>query len=159
MGHARSSRRGRSLQRVGHSQQGRYRSVRDRTVHPQMPTVGLAIHAAVGTADRATRFLGQARRSVRHLPSKLRRIGLVVAQVFVRSGFTVRRPQNHLVVGPRWHRIKRRRGRAGLQNGKRSIGFRALSAGRPNRIRQTHQPAGLDHDAVDFAFESVFGSQ
>ena len=101
--------------------------LRRRTVHPEVPAKRLALHAGVGAADRATRFLGPSGRSLRHLPPKLRRKRLVVAEEPVRPRPAVPRTQDRLVVGPRRHGAVSRRSRPRLPRSRRSQCLRAVS--------------------------------
>ncbi len=151
LGHARAAGRGRGLQGAGHPLQGGDRGVRRRAVHPQVPGERLALHAGVGTADRAAGVLDPSGRGLRHLPPELRRERLVVAEEAVRPRAAVPGPQDRLVVGPGRHGAQQRRSRPGLPRGGRPERLRPLPAGRPAE----HVAAGLDHDALDAAQQPV----
>ena len=94
---------------LGIHSQRRNRSLRHRTLHPEVPTKRVALHEGMGAADRAHRLLGRSQKRLCHLPPKLRRKRLVEPQKPVRPRAALPRPQNRLVVGPRRHGTLQRR--------------------------------------------------
>ena len=130
LGHARPARRGRGREGAPHPRQGGDRGVRRRALHQEVHRLGLPLHGGVGGPDRARRLLGRPRRRVRHLPQELRRERVVGARRALQEGPPLPGPQGRLVVGAGRHRAQRRRGRAGLQDGRRPERLRRVPARR-----------------------------
>ena len=82
--------------------------------------VRLAVHAGVGTADRAAWLLGQSRRGLRHLPPKLRRKRVVEPQSNCSTAACCTKATKSSGGGPKAARHCQRRSGARLPRGGRS---------------------------------------
>ncbi len=110
--------------------------------------------------ERLTERLGfwiHLRQSLCHLPSKLRRERVVVAEESVRPRLAISRTQDRLVVGARRHGLVERRSGTRLSRGGRSERVCEVPAARRCGREDRHVAAGLDDDAVDAAEQSVRG--
>ena len=158
LGHARPARRSRSLQRARHPLQRRNRSLRHRAVHPEMPTKRLALHAGVGTADRAASASGSTSKTPTSPTTKAtsKASGGRSKNLFDRGLLY----QGHKIVWW-WAQggtaLSSRRSRPRLSRGGRSERVCEVSAGSTTGKTDRTSLACLDDDALDAAEQSVCG--
>ena len=158
LGHARPARGAGGGAGTGPEHQGRHRGVRHRRVQPALPGVGDALRVTVARPDGPDRVLDRHGRRLRHLPRRVRGVGLVDLQVAVGRRSDLRGPAGDAALPALRDLAVQPRAVAGLPGGHagpqhhdqvpRAAG---VAAARVARLRRRDLLRRLDDDALDAA--------